>query len=277
MIRTFDAPKQVTRFRYDLSRLWRDEREMVDYFMDVQRTLRRSNAITRDMGLTVRLTSNSYTIAGYYYGSRNQFRALVQPVLDKAMPKIKAELEQLSWTEALARIAGVLPLAQGRNSRVGQNFYAKSLLTGYGGIMSGNGLEDYFYYLIQKGYKWPGRWVVTFRLMGGRDSKVTEPYEEKNSAISFRDSMWIIQHDGNTAKDPRDVSRFIQGAHDKLKAAQPRDSFQGSFSPFLDPTLSNSQAHKAYFTSTKYLRLSILKERWDKDEIFWNPHSVKPT
>ena len=249
---------------------------MVEYFMDVQRTLRSSDAITRRLGLTVRLAVKSYTIEGYYYGSLEQFQKSVQPALDGAMPGIEVLFEQLSWEEALVKIGGVLPLALGQNVPVGQNFCAKSLLTGYRGIESRKGLKDHFHYLLQRGYDRPGDWVVIFRLMGGRDSRVPNPYEEKESAISFRDSMWIIQHEGYTKKDPNGVSRFIEGAHDKLKAAQPTDTFQGSFSTFLDPTLTNREAHKAYFTSEKYRRLSYLKKEWDNDEIFWNPHSVKP-
>ena len=248
---------------------------MASHFMDVQRTLRSSSAITGDMGLTVRLTSARFTIAGYYYGSRKEFRKTIQPELDKAMPDVEPELTKLSWNEALARIGGRLTVEQPRNARVGANFFAKSLLTGSRGLRSSSGLEQYFKYLIQNGSKWPGRWVITFRLMGGRGSKVTDSWAEDRSSVSFRDSMWIIQHDGVTNRDPRDMTRFIQGAHDEMKTTQPDINFR-SFAPFLDPSLSNSEAHRAYFSSSTYEKLRSHKRVYDPDEVFWNPQSVKP-
>ena len=272
---TYDAPKEVTRFSYDLSQYWKDPKKMATYFMDVQRTLQSSSAVDENLGLTVRLTSARYTIAGYYYGSRKDFRKKLQPELDKAMPGVEVETRKLSWNEALALIAGGLTVQQPRNARVGANFFAKSLLTGSSGIRSSSGLEQYFRYLIQNGYKWPGRWVITFRLKGGRGSKVTGSWAADQSSVSYRDSMWIIQHDGTTNRDPRDISRFIQGAHDEMMKTQSKINFRG-FAPFLDPTLGNTEAHQMYFTTDTYTKLRSLKRVYDEDELFWNPQSVKP-
>lgn len=70
------------------------------------------------------------------------------------------------------------------------------------------------------------------------------------------------------------MPRFIEGAHNAMQSNVKQD--WKAFAPFLDPTLSNSEAHSQYFDEDTYKKLRSLKKIYDEDEMFWNPQSVKP-
>jgi hypothetical protein len=152
------------------------------------------------------------------------------------------------------------------------NFFAKSLLVPEREPLSLKVLNTYFQYVVDAGTQLPNQWVFTFRLMGGAKSKVPSK-GDSFSAVSNRDSLWIVQHDGQTVQRPKEVMVFVEGSSKALQTLAGGQGW-GSFAPFLDPSLSNSQAHKAYFSPSTYKKLKYLKAKYDERMVFTNPQSV---
>jgi hypothetical protein len=166
-----------------------------------------------------------------------------------------------------------LPVQQPPDAfNVKSNFFAKSLLVPEKEPLQMQALLTYFTNVVAQGNKFPAQWVFTFRLMGGPRSKVSAKGDSW-SAVSNRNSLWIVQHDGETGRNPREVTRFIEDSTKTLQDAASGASW-GSFAPFVDPTFTNAQAHQVYFSPSTYKTLSRLKKKWDKNDIFFNKHSV---
>jgi hypothetical protein len=186
---------------------------------------------------------------------------------------VKASVSRLSFNEALGSIASGVSLAQPEMIRATSHFFAKSILIPETAAFSTKDIQDYFSTLLTGDIpRLQNKWVVSFRLMGGVRSQVPA---RTDSAVSDRDSLWIVQHDGQTREDPRDMTRFINAITDKMTSVTGGSKF-GAFAPFVDPSLSNTQAHQKYFSSSTYSRLRDLKAQYDPDEVFKNPHSVWP-
>lgn len=273
-LQTQPAPQQVIHFTYDLNQLYGSARRMAAAFVNAQSCLiSRSSRIDRRLGLTVRLASGNYRIAGYYYGSYNSWNSVVHSCLGSMLP-VSPTVEILSYAQALGTIAGRAPLAQPATLEAKSNFFAKSVLIPEHSPLSQSEMAAYLSTLVGSGQKVKDQWVVTFRLMGGVDGQVASK-GDSFSAVSDRDSLWIVQHDGQTQRNPQDVTRFINQITDTLISATKGDQF-GAFAPFVDPTLSNGEAHRKYFSPQTYSKLRDLKTIWDKNEVFKNPHSVWP-
>lgn len=116
-------------------------------------------------------------------------------------------------------------------------------------------------------------WIYTFRLMGGHGSQMPQK-DDSWSAVSHRDALWVVLHDGWT--DPRNVAEVIKFVKSSTKVLQ--EAAEGlhwkSFPPFLDPSFSREQAHKQYFSEATFKRLSTIKKEWDPNNVFSNPHSI---
>jgi hypothetical protein len=262
-------PSSVIHFTFELPEIYGDPKKMASVFRDVQSCVQSKSTTDRQLGLTIRIASGSYRVAGYYYGSAKNYMK-VDTCLDKATGK-RSATEVLSFANALSTIGGRAPVKQPVNAfNTKSNFFAKSLLIPENGAPSRSAMVGYFTYMIDNGNKVRDQWVFTFRLMGGADSQV--PAEDDTfSAVSDRDALWIVQHDGQIAQNPRDVTRFIEGSTNALMTAAKGNAWK-SFAPFVDPTLSNT----AYFSSGMYSKLRKLKYVYDKNEIFFNAQSVAP-
>jgi hypothetical protein len=70
-LRTESAPSSVIHFTYEMPDLWGNAANMAAAFFGVQRCVQDPRTSTGKMGLTVRMVSGSYRVAGYYYGKDN--------------------------------------------------------------------------------------------------------------------------------------------------------------------------------------------------------------
>jgi hypothetical protein len=157
-------------------------------------------------------------------------------------------------------------------NNVKSNFLAKSLLVPENKPLSTSALTDYFTHVVTNGNKLPAQWVSTFRLMGGAGSKVSAKGDSW-SAVSNRNSLWIVQYDSQTDRNPRDVTRFIESSTSALQGAANGDAWN-SFAPFVDPTLSDSKSHRVYFSARTYKKRKTYKDLYDNHDIFHNAQSI---
>ena len=66
---------------------------------------------------------------------------------------------------------------------------------------------------------------------------------------------------------------FVEGLSNSITQAQPGTVFPG-YGNYVDPTLSASQAHTAYFDEGTYAKLVGIKGRVDPGKVFWNPQAI---
>ncbi|PSN62333.1 FAD-binding domain-containing protein [Corynespora cassiicola Philippines] len=275
-IKTQEAPKNVVHFTFNLNNIFGDNRKMAKAFVETQKCTQNSKVTDKNLGLTVRIAPGSYRIAGYYYGTKDQF-SKINTCLQKATGIAKPEVENLSYAKALATIGGRTPLKQPADANnVKGNFYAKSLLVPENEPLSDAIMREYFSRVVAGAKKFPDQFVFTMRLMGGAGSVIARA-SDRTSAVANRDTLWIIQHDGNTAKNPRDMQKFIHELTMWLynQKAGGYGGFKG-FAPFVDPAFSRKQAHFTYFGQGSAGRVADVKQTYDPKDIFANPQSFKP-
>ena len=277
-LRARPMPSKVVSFTYDMSARYGNAGRMAKIFMQVQRFASKSPEMDRKLSFTIRVRSGLFTLAGYYYGPAQSFMRNIEPEMAKAVG-VDPKVQLLTFEEALQKIGGGVPLRQPKRTYDRHShFIAKSLLVPENDPLTQSAIERYFEYAIKKGGEFKNRWITTFRLMGGRDSQVPKRgvSELDDCAVSQRDSLWIIQNDGQTDSRTGKMMEFIDGLTNSIPSAQAHTVFQ-AFAPFSDPELSREQAQAMYFSKLKLLKLQILKRRYDRKSVFWNPHSISPS
>lgn len=278
-IKTRSIPKNVIEFIYDLNSLTKSPKGMTDAFVKSQACLRDSKYTPKNLGLTVRVAYRQFRIRGYFFGTSKELRDAGLDACLRSALKTKATMEELSFKRALGRIAGNQPLWQTSNANNAKsNFYAQSILIPEKTYLSTKTMDAYFEYVINKGSSSnvKDQFTLTFRLMGGGSGTQIAAKGDTYSAVTDRTNLWVVQHDGNTSKNPRDVMRFITGLTDTIINTSKDGKTYPSFAPFVDEALSNDDAHKHYFKAAVYSKLRDIKTRWDPTDLFWNPQSVQP-
>ncbi|KAF2011161.1 FAD-binding domain-containing protein [Aaosphaeria arxii CBS 175.79] len=272
-LKTRTVPDKVLRFIFDLARYSRDAKRMADVFVNVQACVQ-SRSFGDNYGLTIRLATDAFRVAGYFYGKEADFQRTMLPCLSKAAP-VTITIEEQSFSRSLSSIAGDAPLrrfidAPGAKS----NFYAKSVMIPEQRPLNKAQMQDYFRTVLEAGARVPNQFVITFRLMGGTGSHVKKDYGD--TSIPWRDTLWIAQHDGQTQRNPRDVARAITAMNDQLEGSIQRNvATYFMFPPFIDPDLTREESHKMYLGDEHSRRLQRIKTKWDPTNVFSNPQSVQ--
>ena len=267
-------PTLVRRFLYNLDKLYGDADRMAITFSNAQSCVRDPKVSHASFGLTIRISTNMYQVAGYHYGSNEEYDRL-DACLKRHLGIKSDNIRPMTFLGALSMIAGATPLEQPLDANnVKANFYAKSTLVPENNQLNGKSMKPYFGYIFREGRRVKNQFTITFRLMGGPGSQVAKR-GDAFSAVSNRNALWIVQHDGNTARNPSLVKNMIKGAHEELIKAGNGGNW-GSFAPFVDSILGTREAHKAYFSAATHRKLEKIKYKWDKGDVFQNPHAVLP-
>ncbi|RVD86070.1 uncharacterized protein DFL_004364 [Arthrobotrys flagrans] len=275
--KTYAVPESIVNYSYRFQP--GSVNEAVDAFMKIQTFARTA---PKELGLGVSLWGSgvSFELSGAYYGkTQAQFNTLFQPLLRQLPAPASTTLDTRGWIDTLLRFAGSGTLSvpeTGYNEHT--TFYAKSLVTSNRAPIERKGMENFFNYAAQQG---PGAanqglpWFVIINLYGGGNSAITNPALLDQSSYGHRDTLWNFQFyttmsngfspAGNTA-----AINFLTG-FDKVV----RRSGDFSYVNYADPTYSRSQAQRLYY-GKQLTRLSLVKKKWDKDQVFWYPQSIDP-
>ncbi|KAK6348721.1 hypothetical protein TWF718_006508 [Orbilia javanica] len=275
--KTYAVPESIVNYSYRFQP--GSVAQAVDAFMNIQTFARTA---PKELGLGVSLWGSgvNFELSGAYYGkTQAQFNALFQPLLKKLPAPTSTTLDTRGWIDTLLRFAGSGTLSvpeTGYNEHT--TLYAKSLVTSNKAPIERKGMENFFNYAAQQG---PGAanqglpWFVIINLYGGGNSAITNPALLNESSYGHRDTLWNFQFyttmsngfspAGNTA-----AINFLSG-FDKVV----RRSGDFSYVNYADPTYTRSQAQKLYY-GKQLTRLSLVKKKWDKNQVFWYPQSIDP-
>lgn len=113
---------------------------------------------------------------------------------------------------------------------------------------------------------------MIINLYGGPGSQINTK-DTNFAAYNDRDSLWVFQLYGFKEGAGDESIPFIQGLTDSITSAAPQTHF-GAYLNYVDPSLDAETAHKLYYGEDLYNRLVVQKEKYDPQEVFWNPQAI---
>ncbi|KAK7993065.1 hypothetical protein PG991_016244 [Apiospora marii] len=216
-------------------------------------------------------------IEGLYYGTDEQMRAAVAPLLAEAAPDARFSLAKtVSWIEAVTHYAFNETIDWTWPSPR-ENFYSKSLtLKG----LNGTSAQNFVDYWFDTANRIPDRtrsWWFQLDVHGGRTSAISQVLNA-DTAYAHRDKLFIIQFYDRVPDDAAYPSEngfsLLDDWADAVTAPLPASDW-GKYINYADANLAQDVAQALYY-GENLARLRGLKARCDPDELFWYPQSIRP-
>ena len=142
--------------------------------------------------------------------------------------------------------------------------------------MSGKSAQNFVDYWFNNATKLTNRnWWFQLDMHGGKNSAISK-VSNKETAYAHRDKLYIIQFYDRIPEGvyPADGTKFLNGWVDATtKPLAPGD--WGMYINYADTTLDRETAQRAYYGSN-LRRLQQLKAKYDPQELFYYPQSIKP-
>ncbi|KAF3923171.1 hypothetical protein ABW20_dc0108870 [Dactylellina cionopaga] len=274
--KTYAVPENIVNYWYGFTNLPVDT--AASAFITIQEFARTA---PKELGLGVSLWGNglNFELSGAYYGkSRAEFDALMQPLLRKLPTPGGTDVYTTGWIGTLLRFAGssktLRVVETGYNEH--NTFYAKSLVTSKPLTLAS--MKSFFSYASTQGAQIVSKgltWFVIINLYGGGNSAVTNSALLKENSYGHRDTLWNFQfyttlNKGLTTQSNTDSIDFTNGFDKSVR--RPED---GAYVNYADPTYSRADSHKLYYAG-QYKQLSLIKKKYDKEQVFWYPQSIDP-
>ncbi|KAK8858978.1 FAD binding domain-containing protein [Apiospora arundinis] len=269
-LRTIEAPTTLTYFGVSLG--WKQSTAVAGLSALEQYA---KNEMPRELNFRVSdYNRGAPGIEGLYYGTDKQMRAAIEPLLTKAAPKATFSLSKtVNWKEAVTYYAfnetidWTWPSPQ-------ENFYAKSLaLKGLNGTSAQN-FVDYWFETANKIVN--RNWWFQLDMHGGQNSAISQ-VSNRDTAYAHRDKLFIIQFYDRVPNDavyPADGFSLLDGWADATTAPLPASDW-GKYINYVDANLDQATAQRLYY-GVNLPRLQQLKAKYDPEELFWYPQSIKP-
>lgn len=279
-LKTQPAPATVINYSFSLPGMFTSPQTTTNAFLHLQSFALNSSVIDRNLGLGLYFDGSGFSISGTYFGSLTTFNSKIKPELLRTLPTpSSSSVRAVDWIQSLTLLAGGTPLTlplDRTKYTLHDNFFAKSVVVPSSSPLTAKALTSYFNYTITTGVNAPNPWFSIVNLYGGPDSQINVP-SVSSSAYSDRTALWVIQHYGYTGNvnspfPPASIN-FINGLQNSLVSAMPNTVFTG-YRNYVDPSLSASQAHMAYYDAATYQKLVGIKKQVDPGKVFWNPQAV---
>jgi hypothetical protein len=118
-------------------------------------------------------------------------------------------------------------------------------------------------------------WWFQLDMHGGAQSAISAVSAEATS-YAHRDKLYIIQFYDRIPEGefPADGTRFLNGWVDAVTAPL-KDGDWGMYINYADPTLDREAAQRLYYGGN-LRRLQRLKAKFDPEERFYYPQSIRP-
>ncbi|KAJ6262672.1 Xylooligosaccharide oxidase [Drechslerella dactyloides] len=235
----------------------------------------------KELGLGVSLwgSGTNFEMSGAYYGkTMDDFTSLFQPLLSQLPQPSSSTVNMKGWIDTLIRFAGASTLSvpeTGYNEHTA--FFAKSLVTPQGSPLTLEQMTSFFNYAATKGPEASNQglpWFVIINLYGGGNSAITNTALLEQTSYGHRDTLWNFQlyatiNNLSPASNASSIT-FVDGFDRSV-----RRSGDGAYVNYADPTLSPDESHTLYY-GEQYAKLSQLKKKWDKNQVFWYPQGIYP-
>jgi hypothetical protein len=272
------APATVINWGWTLPDMYADRDQFINTFLHIQDFAQNASVVDRNISFGMYLDGHVFNIAGLYHGDAAYFNDTIIPELLRGLPNPQSNpgAQSVSWLESLTLLNGAnVAWPLGRTGyTLHDNFFAKSLTVPEATPFDATTLGAYFDYLKNEGVNPPHPWFSIINLYGGPDSQINNK-DTKFAAYKDRDSLWVIQHYGNTnATVPAVNLDFVNGLNSAITNAS--NVTYGAYINYIDPTLSREEAKDLYYGEELYSKLGVLKTKYDPWNTFWNPLSIEP-
>ncbi|CAL8575991.1 hypothetical protein XPA_001885 [Xanthoria parietina] len=277
-LQTQPAPASVIQWSFSIPNMYKSAATSANYFLHIQAFAQNASVVDRNLGIGIYMDGQGFSISGTYFGSLANFNNKIKPELLRGLPTPTSQsATPMTWIQSLTALANGQPLKQPTTGyNLHDDFFAKSIVVPTSGQFTAATLTSYFDYVIKNGVNSANPWFTIINLYGGPDSQINAK-PSSFSAYSDRTALWVLQlygYTGNTgAPFPAGIIPFITGLSNSITSAQPQTVFPGYIN-YVDPSLTPTQAHAAYFDDATYAKLVGIKQQVDPGKVFWNPQAI---
>lgn len=258
VMRTHPEPGSVVQYSFSLS--FGKHGEMVDVFEKWQ-SLIADPDLDRRFGSEIVMHQAGLVITATFYGTQEEFDATGIP--DK-IPTGKRSLVVDDWLGVVAQQAEDAALWL---SDISTAFTARSLAFRPDELLSHETIDKMMNY-IEDTDKGTLLWFLIFDVTGGAISDVPM----NATAYAHRDKVMFCQGYGIGIPTLKQKTKdFMNGIMDTIQGAAPQTL--ATYPGYVDPSLANAQ--QSYWGSNLD-RLTQIKSKWDPNDVFHNPQSVRP-
>jgi hypothetical protein len=204
-------------------------------------------------------------ITGTFYGTKQEFED--SGILDRLPQTGNETLAVTDWLGSLTQWAEHEALYL---SDIPTAFYSKSLAFRKEDVLSADMATDLFDY-VESADKGTLLWFVIFDASGGAVSDVAE----NATAYAHRDKIMFYQSYAiGLLSVPETTRTFLTDFHERLLGFLPAGGTYGTYPGYVDPALTDAQEE---YWMGNLAELGKIKAKWDPNDVFHNPQSVRPT
>ncbi|KAK0634236.1 hypothetical protein B0T17DRAFT_480391 [Bombardia bombarda] len=236
--------------------------EMVDFFVAWQK-LAADPTLDRRLGTEFMLHPLGARVSATWFGTEAEFKKTgIMDRLPSGNDTIA--LVETSW------IGHLLKEAQKEALRLGDipnAFYSKSLGFTKRDLMTKQQVAELFKW-VDDAHKGTLAWFLIFDATGGAIADVPT----NATAYAHRDKIFFYQSYAiNVLRVSSTTRAFLENFHDKLLGYLP--GVKGTYPGYVDPSLRNAQEN---YWLGNLPQLERIKAKWDPNDVFHNPQSVRP-
>ncbi|KAK3371121.1 hypothetical protein B0T24DRAFT_530445 [Lasiosphaeria ovina] len=262
VMKTHPEPVQVVDYIYNFQYSHLDE--MVDFFVGWQNLVADPN-LDRRLGTEFTLHPLGARVSATWYGTEAEFK---KSGIFNRLPSgnDSIAIREDTWIGHLYKAAQKEALKLGD---IPNPFYARSLGFTRRDLLSRAQTRELFQW-VDSAPKGTLAWFIIFDASGGKVADVAT----NATAYAHRDKSFFYQSYAiNVLKVSSRTKAFLDNFHQKLLSYLPADEPHGTYPGYVDPYLANGQ--QEYWMSN-LPALEVIKAKWDPNDIFHNPQSVRP-
>ncbi|KAF8499312.1 hypothetical protein JB92DRAFT_2743971 [Gautieria morchelliformis] len=203
------------------------------------------------------------SFSGNYYGTEDEFRSVVAPLVAVLPQSANVTSSPLGWIEGLEALAGDNGTISTSQPDQHDTFFAKSIVTT--GPDSNASITSWVTYLATEGSRSNTTWFAQVDLYGGGKSAISAVPPDA-TAFAHRDAFLVYQlyasAVGLVPPYPKDGIPFVDGM---VSSLVPKPS--GAYPNYMDPTLTHHQWQQLYF-GNHVNRLQQIKKAVDPKHVF---------
>lgn len=262
-MRTHPAPGDIVQYSFEFT-IGDDAAELASVYKKWQDVVTDLD-LDRRFGSELILYSGGIIITGTFYGTQDEFKA---SKIEQRLPE-NGTLALTDWLGSLTELAEKEALYL---SDIHTNFYSKSLGLRREDALTEDNATALFEYVhgLDKGTL---LWFIIFDATGGAVADVPL----NTTGYAHRDKVMFYQSYAIDLFELSDTTRsFLTDFHDKLTSFLPAAATgRGTYPGYVDLYISGIPQEQYWVGNLP--RLEDVKSKWDPNDVFHNPQSVRPS
>ncbi|KAH9212692.1 glucooligosaccharide oxidase [Leptodontidium sp. 2 PMI_412] len=265
---TFPAPSSNTIFSYSYNFNQAQAAAMHKVLQDYAKT-----TMPLEMNMRMFINAYSFGLQGVYYGSQDNFKKAIAPLLAKApFTGGNGQISTKGWIDTLNNYA-YGSLSTDLNYDIHETFFSKSLMTVN---LTDAAMSAFWEYWNTNARSNTRDWYLIIDLHGGPTSAISKVAD---NATSYAHRNALLKYEFydrvSSGSYPANGFSFLNGWVASITSAMNTTTF-GMYMNYADPSLSTTDAHNLYWLK-HYDTLTKVKKAYDPGMVFSNPQAVMLT